>query len=297
MRDFKELLGRNAVRICGFSIIALTIAIALFLTVRGSESFTVYGHSLNEFLFSSEWRPEDNFTGGGKIGSAVYIVGSLLTCALALLLAVPPSLAVAIFMAELQPEVGNRYIKPAVELFVGIPSVVYGWVGLTVLVPAIAKLFDRPHGLSVLAAGLVLGLMIFPTITTLMNDALKAVPKSYRSAAYALGSTRWQVIWRVVIPAARSGLYTALIMGLARAFGEALAVAMVIGKSRIFPDSILAPTINLTAAIATDMGGATEGGEYNMALWSMALLLFIVALICIAVVHLFQMLEKRRHEK
>ena len=92
-------------------------------------------------------------------------------------------------------------------------------------------------------------------------------------------------------------MYTALIMGLARAFGEALAVAMVIGKSRIFTDSILAPTINLTAAIATDMGGATEGGEYNMALWSMALLLFIVALICIAVVHLFQMLEKRRHEK
>lgn len=292
----KEYLGRGLVTACGLFLIVLTLSIAGFLVVRGSGSFLIYDHSVMQFLFSSDWAPEDNFTGGGQIGSAVYIFGSITTCLLALIITTPLALASAIFITELSPRFGTRFFQPAIELFVGIPSVVYGWVGLTVLVPAIAKAFNRPFGFSVLAAGIVLAVMIFPTITTISADALRAVPAGYRQAAWGLGSTRWQVIWKVVLPAARSGIYTGIILGLARAFGEALAVAMVIGKMRAFPDSILSPTINLTAAIASDMGGAAEGGEYNMALWSMALLLFIVAMLFIVLVHWISAREARRHK-
>ncbi len=171
------------------------------------------------------------------------------------------------------------------EIFVGIPSVVYGWIGLTILVPLIKNIFNLRFGFSVLAAGIVLAVMIFPTITSLAADALRSIPKSYRAASYGLGATRWQTIAKVVVPAAVTGLMTAVILGLARAFGEALAVAMVIGKMRAFPSSLLAPTNNLTAAIAADMGGAMEGSEYNIALWTMALLLFIISLACIFAIH------------
>ena len=156
-------------------------------------------------------------------------------------------------------ELGKRFVQPAVEIFVGIPSVVYGWIGLTILVPLIKNIFNLRFGFSVLAAGIVLAVMIFPTITSLAADALRSIPKSYRAASYGLGATRWQTIAKVVVPAAVTGLMTAVILGLARAFGEALAVAMVIGKMRAFPTSLLSPTNNLTAAIAADMGGAMGG--------------------------------------
>ncbi len=188
-------------------------------------------------------------------------------------------------MTEISPELGKHFVQPAVEIFVGIPSVVYGWIGLTILVPLIKNIFNLRFGFSVLAAGIVLAVMIFPTITSLAADALRSIPKSYRAASYGLGATRWQTIAKVVVPAAVSGLMTAVILGLARAFGEALAVAMVIGKMRAFPTSLLAPTNNLTAAIAADMGGAMEGSEYNIALWTMALLLFIISLACIFAIH------------
>jgi phosphate transport system permease protein len=127
--------------------------------------------------------------------------------------------------------------------------------------------------------------MIFPSITSVTVDAIKGVPEKYKQAAYGLGSTRWQTIYKVLLPAAKSGILTGIILGLARAFGEALAVAMVIGKMRGFPKNIFSPTINLTSAIASDMGGAAEGGEYNLALWSMALLLFLISLLFIVIIH------------
>ncbi|WP_201335976.1 PstC family ABC transporter permease, partial [Lactobacillus nasalidis] len=140
-------------------------------------------------------------------------------------------------------------------------------------------------GFSVLAAAIVLAIMIFPTITTVSADAIKAVPGSYREGAYGLGATRWQVIGKVVLPAASGGILTGIILGLARAIGEALAVAMVIGKTRSFATSLLSPTSNLTSAIAADMGNTAQGGEYNLALWSMALLLFIISIVLIVLIH------------
>lgn len=293
----KENLWTVAVRICGIFIMLLPIVIGLFLLYRGIGTFTTYHHSVFEFLFSSDFSPADNTAGGGTVGSAVYIAGSLLTCGLALLIAVPFSLAAAVFMTEISPKSGNKILRPVVEIFVGIPSVVYGWIGLTILVPVIRKLFNLNQGFSVLAAGLVLAVMIFPSITAVAADAIRGVSKKCREAAYGLGATRWQVTYQIVIPAAGGSILTGVILGLARAFGEALAVAMVIGKTRAFPKSILSPTTNLTSAIASDMGGAMEGGEYNTALWTMALFLFLISLLFIFIVHMISGKKEGAHGK
>lgn len=273
--------------LCGLFIIALTIAIGAFLLYKGSGTFVTAGHSITEFLFSSEWDPSDSvgqYT--GHVGAAIYIAGSMLTCGLALLFVLPFAIGSAIFLSEIAPKFGEKYFRPAIEIYVGIPSVVYGWIGLSVLVPFIRDVFGaKMGGFSVLAASIVLAVMIFPTITTVAADAIKSVSDGYREAAYGLGATRWQVIWRVVLPAASSGIFTGIILGLARAIGEALAVAMVIGRTRAFPTSILSPTNNLTAAIASDMGNSANGGEHNMALWSMALLLYIISTVLIFIIH------------
>ena len=287
-RKFSDKAWRTIIVATGMLIIVLTIAMGAFLVYRGSGTFTIYGHSITEFLFSSDWAPNDSATeGGGTVGAAVYIVGSLLTCGLGLLIAVPFAVGAAISMVEIAPELGEKILRPATEIYVGIPSVVYGWIGLTVLVPWIRDTFNaKMGGFSVIAAAIVLAVMIFPTIATVSADALKGVPDAYRQGAFGLGSTRWQVIRKVVLPAAKPGIFVGIIMGLARAFGEALAVAMVIGKTRAFPTSLLSPTNNLTAAIASDMGNTASGGEHNLALWTMALLLFIISLICIFLIHM-----------
>ena len=273
--------------VCGLLIIAITVAIGAFLLFKGCGTFTTAGHSVTEFLFSSQWAPKDSSSEfGGQVGALVYIAGSLLTCGLALVICIPFSAGSAVFLSEINPKLGEKIFRPAVEIYVGIPSVVYGWIGLTVLVPFIRDVFHaKMGGFSVLAASIVLAVMIFPTITTVAADAIKSVPDGYREAAYGMGSTRWQVIRHVVLPAAFSGIATGVILGLARAIGEALAVAMVIGKTRSFPKGLLSPTNNLTVAIASDMGNTANGGDHNMALWTMALLLYLISVTLIFIIH------------
>ena len=180
----------------GLFVIVLTICIGAFLVYKGSGTFTTFHHTLWEFLGSAEWNPTDGAEGGGAVGALIFIVGSLATCGLALLIATPFALGSAIFMIEISPKFGEKFYRPIVEIFAGIPSVVYGWVGLSILVPAIKTVFNRQVGHSVLAAGLVLAVMIFPTITNVAADSIHSVPKDYRMAAYGLGSTRWQAIYR-----------------------------------------------------------------------------------------------------
>lgn len=275
---------RGAITCLGVAVVGLMILITLFLAFRGVELFTQYHHSLSEFLFSSEWAPNDSMEGGGKIGSAVYFVGSLLTCGLALLIAAPFSITVSVFISELIPNKTKAFFQMLVEILAGVPSIIYGWMGLTILVPWLKNITGRPHGFSVLAGALVLALMVLPTMITLCKDSYRSVPQSQRLAAYGLGATKFQMIKDVILPTAKTGIFTAFILGLSRAFGEALAVAMVIGKTRAFPADLLSPTTNLTSAIASDMGGAMEGGEYNAALWSMALSLFIISLIFVFII-------------
>lgn len=283
----KEYLGRTVVTVCGLFIIALTIIIGAFLVFKGMGTFTVFNHSIFEFLFSSDWNPSSSgSTGGGTVGAAIFIFGSLVTCGLALLIATPFSLAAAIFITEISPRLGSTVIQPTIEIFAGIPSVVYGWVGMTTLVPFIRDVFHaRMGGYSVLAASIVLAVMIAPTITTVSADAIRGVPGMYLEASYGLGSTRWQAIYKVVVPSALPGIVTGIVLGLSRAFGEALAVAMVIGRTRAFPENLLSPTNNLTSAIASDMGNTANGSEYNTALWTMALLLLLISMLFIVVIH------------
>ncbi|KMO87046.1 phosphate ABC transporter permease [Megasphaera cerevisiae DSM 20462] len=280
-----EKAARFFITVCGIGMALVPFLIGGFLLIKGIDTFTLFGHSLGEFLFSGQWDPSDTAEGGGSVGAGIYISGSLVTCALALLITLPLSIATAIFMTEIAKPRTRRLIQPAIELFTGIPSVVYGWIGMTVLIPFLRLFFPMPFGFSVLAAGIVLAVMIFPTITTMAADAMNAVPKQWREASYGLGATRWETIAHVVLPAAKGGIFTGIILGLARALGEALAVAMVIGQMKEFPTSLFLPASTLTTAISADMGGAMEGGEYSAALWTMALLLFVLSFLFIFLIH------------
>ena len=266
-----ERVARILITACGLVMTLIPFLIGLFLLVKGTDTFTVFHHPVSEFLFSGEWNPGDTAEGGGKIGSAMYIAGSLAVCALSLIFSLPFSLASAIFMTEIATPRVRRLVQPAIELFTGIPF--------------LRKLFPMPFGFSLLAAGIVLAVMIYPTITTMAADAMTSVPKSWREASYGLGATRWETIAHIVLPAAKGGIVTGVILGLARAIGEALAVAMVIGQMKVFPKSLFLPASTLTTAISADMGGAMEGGEYSAALWTMALLLFILSFLFIFIIH------------
>ena len=288
-----EYAGRTTVTVFGIFIIILALTILGFLGYRGSATFLDYGHSVAEFLFSANWNPGEAGQ-SGMVGAAIFIVGSLTVSGLALLIATPFAIAVSIFISDISPKSGARFLRPVLEIFVGIPSVVYGWLGLTVLVPFVAKVFDLPYGFSVLAASIVLAVMIFPTISSVATDALQAIPAEYRDVSYALGSTRWQMIWHIKLRSAAPGILTGIVLGLARAFGEALAVAMVVGQSNRFVDSLLKPTNTLTAVITANMGNTVNGSEYNDALWSMAFLLLLISFVFII---LIRVLGRKRAER
>lgn len=280
-----ELYGRTLVTFFGIFLVILTVCLVLFISSKGVTTFVKNHQSPLEFLFSSGWKPErDIEEGGPAVGAAIFIVGSIAVSLISLLVSTPFSVSTAVFMSEISPNLGKKLLQPAIEIFVGIPSVVYGWMGLSVLVPFIRNHFGG-LGFSLLAGGLVLSLMIFPTITSVSADALRALPNDYKEASYALGSTRWQTIRRVLIPAAFPGILTGIVLGLARAFGEALAVQMVIGNSIRMPFSLLDSTTNLTSIITMDMGNTVSGTVWNNALWSMALLLLLISFLFIVVIH------------
>lgn len=280
----KELPGRVYSTACGILIIVLTLSIVFFIASKGIATFTANHMSITDFLFSSKWAPDVSATGGGpSIGSAIFIVGSLSVSLFAVILSTPLSISAAVFINEISPVFGERFFRPAIELFVGIPSVVYGWIGLSVLVPLIRN-YVGGLGFSVLAGGIVLTIMILPTITSVCTDALRALPSDYKEASLSLGATRWQTIRRVLIPAALPGMLTGVVLGMARAFGEALAVQMVIGNSVRFPGSLLDSTTTLTSAITMDMGNTIPGSTWNNALWSMALLLLIISFVFILLI-------------
>ncbi len=278
-RKLQDRLGRTAVTLVGLFIVLITIAITLFLMWKGSATFADHKDSILSFLFSSVWDPSmQHGAPNGPNGAAIFILGSMVISGLALLIATPFAVACAIFVVEISPRLGEKFLRPAIELFAGIPSVVYGWVGISVLCPFIAEVFQMPFGgESVLAGALVLAVMIFPTISTVAADALKNVPAEYSEAAYGLGATRWHMIKSVRLPASMSGILTGVILGLSRAFGEALAVSMVIGGRFAFPKSLLSQTSTLTTQIASGMGSAADGTQWTDSLWSMALLLLLIS--------------------
>jgi phosphate transport system permease protein len=259
---------------CALILVVVIVAIFLYVGSKGLTTFIKNKVPLAQFLFSTTWAPDEK---PGTFGAGTFIVGSLEVTFLAVLISTPLSLAAALFLAEVGPKWAQSVLQPAVELFVGIPSVVYGWVGLSVLVP-----FIRNHvgglGFSLLAGAIVLSIMSLPTITTVATDALKALPIGLKEASFGLGATRWQTIARVLLPAAVPGLLTAVILGLARSIGEALAVQMVIGNTEIIPKHLTDRAVTLTSIITLDMGNTVGGTPWNNTLWSMAMLLLLIAL-------------------
>ena len=216
--------------------------------------------------------------------------GSFAVTLLSTLFALPIAIGSAIFVVEIAPRLGRRVFQPLIELLVGIPSVVYGLIGLTVVVTwtrdMAAAAGQTITGFGIFSSAIVLAVMILPTITSLSIDALAAVPNQYREGSYALGCTRWQTVWNVVLRSAAPSLMTAVILGMTRAFGEALAVQMVIGNAIQMPTSLFTPASTLTSVLTMGMGNEAMGTVYNDVLWSLALLLLFMSLVFILVIHL-----------
>ena len=269
----QERRGRWLTSLALLVIGALVVTILLFLIAKGVRLFTTGEGKLTEFFFSPTWAP-----GAGVFGAAPMIVTSLIVTVVAGLIGLPFALAVALAVTEILPPVAKKLLQPVIELLVGIPSVVYGLVGLTVIVPAVRQLVGGT-GFGLVAAVGVLYLMIMPTMTSMAIEALQAVPKQQRQASAGLGATRWQTIHRVVLPAARGGILTAMIFGMARAFGEALAVQMVIGNAAIMPTSLQSSAATLTSVLTTGMGNTIMGTAANDALWALALVLLAMSLL------------------
>lgn len=275
-----EYIGRSFAIFCGVLIVMLTLSIIAFVASKGLNTFIKHGYSLTDFLFKSQWNPDSDKP---KLGALIFIAGSTFVSVGAVIISAPIGIALAIFMNYISPRIGERVLQPALELFVGIPSVVYGWIGFSVLLPFIKKGFGG-IGFSLIAGILVLSIMILPTIASIASDAVKIVPKSYLEASYGLGATRWQTISKIIVPAAKNGILTGVVLGLARAFGEALAVQMVIGNSIKFAKNLISPTATLTSILTMDMGNTVSGTVWNDALWSLALLLLVISFIFILII-------------
>lgn len=286
MKISSDMLGRLLSTGAALLTILSTIVIIIFISTKGLSTFIDTGISVKNFLFSTNWFPDRAVEEGGpQVGVLAFLLGSVVVSLLAVLVSAPLSIACAVFIQEIAPFWGQRLLQPAIEILAGIPSVVYGYIGLSLLVPFIRNNAGG-LGFSVLAGFLVLSVMILPTIVSVSTDTLRALPREWKEASYALGSTRWQAIRLVLLPAARSGLITGIVLGLARAFGEALAVQMVIGNTRKIPSSILDPVITLTSAITMDMGNTPMGSLWNNSLWTMGLLLLLISCCFILIVRL-----------
>lgn len=275
-----EYIGRTFSMICGYLIVILTLAIIGFVASKGISVFTKDGYSLTKFLFSTEWKPDAEVP---QFGSLIFLMGSTLVSIGAVIISAPISIALAVFMNLISPKLGGKVLQPAMELFVGIPSVVYGWIGIAVLIPALKGVFGGV-GFSLIAGILVLSIMILPTITSIASDAIKTIPRQYVEASYGLGATRWQTIIKVIIPSAKTGILTGIVLGIARAFGEALAVQMVIGNSIKIPKGFYDTTSTLTSVITMDMANTIFGTAWNNALWALSFLLLIVSFIFILII-------------
>jgi phosphate transport system permease protein len=267
-RLFIDRTARYIVFIFGTVSFLILLLIALFIFREGLPTFDHI--NFFDFLFGTEWRP-----GRDQFGILPMIIGSVAVTIGSMLMAVPLGIACAILLAEVAPEHIRRIIRPAVELLVGIPSVVYGLVGMTLLVPAIREIHGS--GFSVLAASIVLMAMVLPTVISISEDSIRAVPREYRDGSLALGSTQWQTIWHVLVPAARSGITASIILGMGRAIGETMAMIMVIGNSVMIPTSIFDQARTLTGNIAVEIMYAT--GIHENALFATGIVLFVLILI------------------
>ena len=254
------------------SIIFLT-GIVIVLFREGLPIFRKVG--VIDFIFGKDWYPTYD---PASFGILPLITASLMVTVGAMIFSVPIGLASSIFISYILPKKLKGFVKPAIELLAGIPSVIYGLFGMKILGPFLRDLFGLPTGLTALTASIMLGIMALPTITSLAEDAITSIPKRYRDASLALGGTKWETISRVILPTASSGIVTAIILGMGRAIGETMTVLMVAGGAAAMPSSFLKPVRPMTATIAAEMGEAPVGSEHYQALFGIAIILFIITL-------------------
>lgn len=279
-----EGVGLTLTGACVLLVALIVITLIFMVAQQGLSAFFVDGINFFSFISGTSWVPFD-----GVYGALPLIVTSFGVMLLATLFTLPIALGSAIFVVEVQPGFGRRIFQPLVELLMGIPSVVYGLIGLTVVNAAMRAIFGDAAGTGagILSGGIVLAVMILPTVTTLSIDGLAAVPSEYREGSYALGCTRWQTVWHVVLRSAMPSLMTAVILGMTRAFGEALAVQMVIGGvEKVMPAGLLSPAATLTTALTSGFSNATTGSVQYHALWALGLLLMAMSLVFILIIHL-----------
>jgi phosphate transport system permease protein len=274
------------VTLAAAGIVVLLVALLLgFIGWNGIQVFADAHIPLSEIL-STKWAPGDPGD-QTSFGVTPFILGTLGVMAVAAILAAPLSIGLAIFMAEVAPRWARSITRPAMEVFVGIPSVVYGWLGITILVPFLRENLSGlgfTLGFSWFAGSLVLALMILPTIASVAYDVFIAISPDLRSASAALGTTRWQTIRHILLPAARTGLLTAVVLGMMRAAGEALAVQMVIGNAAVVPTSLTKPMTTLTSQITMDMGNTVSGQPWNQVLWTMGLILLMISITFVLII-------------
>lgn len=257
----------------GISAILFVLGIFVFITREGID-FVGGRFSFSEFFGSEAWRPtSDNKP---TYGALALIAGTASVTGLALFISIPLSLGAAVYIAEFATGKRREILKILIEMLAAIPSVVWGFIGLMIMNPFIIETFDVPVGLCVLNSGIILGLMATPIMTTIAEDALKAVPESYREASEALGATRWQTTIRVVLPAARNGLVAAVLLGVGRGFGETMAVLMASGHAINLPTSVFDSVRAMTATIAAELGETAVGSEHYRALFTLGIFLFVI---------------------
>jgi phosphate transport system permease protein len=263
------------IRLCGWSAIFFVFAIFFFVFREGAP-LLFGGLDLTEFFTSPNWRPDSRIR--PQYGVLALLAGTGAVTALAAVLAVPAGLGAAVFVSEFCDRKSREVLKVVIELLAAIPSVVWGFIGYMVLNPLIIWATGAPIGINILNGGIILALMSVPIIMSVGEDALKAVPDTYREAAIALGANRWQVVYRVLLPAAKNGLLAATLLGIGRAVGETMAVLMATGHSAALPDSLLDPVRTLTATIAAELGETVEGGDHYRVLFVIGSLLMLIAL-------------------
>jgi len=265
-----EKLIETLVCVCGVSAIVFVFAIFFFVF---REAAPILGKlDLGKFLFTPYWYPTS--LGTPRFGVSALILGTLSVTVVSMAIAVPFGLGAAIFVSEFCGARMKETLKVVIELLAAIPSVVWGFIGLTVMNVVIQKVFHVQVGLNVLNASIILALMSVPIIVSIGEDALKAVPDTYREAALALGATRWEIVWRVLLPAAKNGLLAAVLLGVGRAAGETMAVLMATGHAVKIPHSIFDSVRTLTATIAAELGETAQGSDHYRVLFLIGVLLF-----------------------
>ena len=285
-----EKFGKTITLMALSLIVFIVFMILIFVISKGVSTFTTNGIKVFSFLLGQTWNPS-----GKEYGALPMIMGSFIVTILSAMIATPFAIGAAVFMTEVSPK-GAKILQPAIELLVGIPSVVYGFIGLQIVVPFVRSIFGGT-GFGILSGICVLFVMILPTVTFMTTDALRAVPKHYREASYAMGATRWQTIWRVVLNAAKPGIFTAVVFGMARAFGEALAIQMVVGNSAVIPTSLTTPASTLTSILTMGIGNTVMGTVDNNVLWSLAMVLLLMSLAFNTAIKMITREGKRNYER